>query len=323
MSETSSVHPYYSAMLSSFALLVLAALPSHVLGVRRFEIVNNCPLPVDVYMNSNNEGTLSATGGSMVRNLRDAWSGHIYSDFNLGSWDGTGTVRAGFYGPGNYYYIAHDPSWLNVGVSIVPLNRTPQNGFCSTRTCLVNDCPNSFTSPPFSFPPPSTTTPPPTPLYACGPDDTGYRVTFCPDGTIPNYQPGPREIHTIRSNNKCVDVRGGTLANGTPIQIYDCNGTGAQRWEIRRGSGQQVKLSGTNFCIDAGTTPGDGVGMKIWECFPDIAAQQWIYTAENSIRLAGTNFCLDLTAGLLTNGNQLQTWTCAGPPNLNLSQLWT
>lgn len=37
-----------------------------------------------------------------------------------------------------------------------------------------------------------------------------------------------------------------------------------QRWEINRGSGS-VKLAGTNFCLDAGSNPANGIGMKIWD----------------------------------------------------------
>ncbi|NUP82936.1 MAG: chitinase, partial [Nonomuraea sp.] len=29
---------------------------------------------------------------------------------------------------------------------------------------------------------------------------------------------------------KCVDVAGASNANGTAVQLYDCNGTGAQIW---------------------------------------------------------------------------------------------
>ncbi|MFF4229410.1 ricin-type beta-trefoil lectin domain protein [Streptomyces sp. NPDC001820] len=29
---------------------------------------------------------------------------------------------------------------------------------------------------------------------------------------------------------KCVDVAGANSANGTAVQLYDCNGTGAQQW---------------------------------------------------------------------------------------------
>ncbi len=31
---------------------------------------------------------------------------------------------------------------------------------------------------------------------------------------------------------KCVDVAGGAVANGTAVQLYDCNGTAAQQWTV-------------------------------------------------------------------------------------------
>ncbi|TFK22300.1 hypothetical protein FA15DRAFT_671682 [Coprinopsis marcescibilis] len=307
-------------MLASLrlALFTLALLPGFVSGVRHYDIVNNCPLPIDVYINGQNEGTLSSGGGSLARDYPDGWSGFIYSDFNRGNADGAGTVRAGFYGTNDYYYIVQDPNWLNVGVSIHPIDRAPRGGFCFTVECLVFDCQNSFTSPPTAFPPP-TSAPPQTPLYSCPALNTGYRVTFCPDGTIPNYQTGPNTIHNVRSSEKCVDVQGGVFANGTPVQIYDCNGTQAQKWVIKRG-GQQIKVSGTTYCLDAGSNPASGVGMKIWQCFDNLPAQQWIYTSDNTIRLASTNQCLDLTGGSLANGNPIQTWECAQLQNDN--QVW-
>src|SRR6185436_17601079 len=34
----------------------------------------------------------------------------------------------------------------------------------------------------------------------------------------------------ITALNKCMDVAGANSADGTPVQIYDCNGTAAQQW---------------------------------------------------------------------------------------------
>ena len=38
---------------------------------------------------------------------------------------------------------------------------------------------------------------------------------------------------------KCVDVAGANSANGTAVQLYDCNGTGAQNWNVV-GNGQRA-----------------------------------------------------------------------------------
>ncbi|KAG9222080.1 hypothetical protein CCMSSC00406_0009309 [Pleurotus cornucopiae] len=72
----------------------------------------------------------------------------------------------------------------------------------------------------------------------------------------------------------------------------------------------KVQLAGTNFCLDAGSSPANGVGMKIWECFDNLPAQQWFLKADDRIALENQGLCLDLTNGNVTNGNQVQTWQC-------------
>ena len=51
----------------------------------------------------------------------------------------------------------------------------------------------------------------------------------------------------------CLDVRGAVFENGTPVQVYECNGTPAQDWYLNWGS-TKVRLAGTNFCLDAGAS---------------------------------------------------------------------
>ncbi|RXW18943.1 hypothetical protein EST38_g6918 [Candolleomyces aberdarensis] len=312
----------YKSFTSLFSSL-LFLLPSAVLANRHFDIINNCPLSLNLLINGNFEGTL-ASGGSTTRDFPDVWSGVIYSDFNRGNVDTAGTVRAGFQGTNSYYYIVKDPKWLNVGINIQPIDRAPRGGFCPSLECRVTtgDCENAYTSQPTSFPAP-TSAPPASPLAQCpqtGAVPAGYRVTFCPDGTIPNYQTRPNSIQPKRDpTNKCADVQGGVLQNGQPVQIYDCNGTGAQKWVIKRG-GQQIMLSGTGYCLDAtSASPANGVKMKIWECLPNVPAQQWTYTSQDTIVLTGTNKCLDLTDGSLANGNRIQVWDCAAG---NDNQVW-
>ncbi|KAJ3507116.1 hypothetical protein NLJ89_g6483 [Agrocybe chaxingu] len=109
------------------------------------------------------------------------------------------------------------------------------------------------------------------------------------------------------------------MATPASAWTYDCNGTNAQKWVIARGS-TKVKLAGTNFCLDAGSTPGNGIGMKIWQCYDNLPAQQWYFTNDNRIALEGRGLCLDLPNGVLTNSNQVQTWQCTDGNN---NQVWT
>ncbi|KAF9522162.1 ricin B lectin domain-containing protein [Crepidotus variabilis] len=278
-------------MISLLILLSLATfiISPLVAATRHYNIVNNCPLPITLFINGESQGTLSSSGGSTTREYPDGWSGFIYTDFNRGNQDGAGTVRAGFYGTGNYYYVVKDTNWLNVGVGISPIERAPKGGFCFQAVCEVNNCPDAFTQPPTAFPPNQGGVPPSVPLYECPVANTGYTVTFCPSGTIPNYQTGPNAIQPTASNTKCLEVRGG-LTNGAAVQINDCSSPngGANKWVIKRGN-QQIKVSGTSYCLDAGSSPANGIGAKIWQCFDNLAAQQWTYTPDNFIRLTNTS----------------------------------
>ncbi|TFK21494.1 subtilisin-like protein [Coprinopsis marcescibilis] len=143
---------------------------------------------------------------------------------------------------------------------------------------------------------------------------------IAPGAPTPPPVTQPQRIHPGISNGKCLDVRQGTIANGTPVQLYDCNGTTAQVWLISRGA-TKVRLANTNFCLDASSpTPANGTGMKIWQCTDNVAAQEWTYTANNRITLRSAPQCLDLPSGNLVNGIQIQTWQCAD--NIT-GQSWT
>jgi hypothetical protein len=72
---------------------------------------------------------------------------------------------------------------------------------------------------------------------------------------------------------KCVDVAGGSSANGTAVQLYDCNGTGAQSWTATS-SGQLIN-TGSGKCLDATDwSSANGTQLQIWSC-TGAANQQW------------------------------------------------
>jgi len=55
---------------------------------------------------------------------------------------------------------------------------------------------------------------------------------------------------------KCIDVAASGTANGTAVQLYDCNGTGAQIWTVGNADGS---LRALGKCLDvtaAGTADG-------------------------------------------------------------------
>jgi len=147
------------------------------------------------------------------------------------------------------------------------------------------------------------------------------------DGGNPDPNPNPEPtngnlIHPNGDTSKCLSVTG-TPANGSPVVISDCvsSSSAGQRWTVVRGS-TSVKLASSNFCLDAGENPGNGVKGKIWTCYSDLPAQEWYLTAvgDDHIAVEGQGQCLDLTDGNKSNGNVVQTWSCDGG---NVNQRWT
>ncbi|MER5759916.1 lectin [Streptomyces sp. NPDC002082] len=110
---------------------------------------------------------------------------------------------------------------------------------------------------------------------------------------------------------KCVDVAGAGTANGTAVQLYDCNGTAAQRWSV--GTDGTVRALGKCLDVASGGT-ADGTPVQLWECNGS-AAQRWAVPAAQDIVNPQANKCLDASGGSSANGTRLQIWTCTGAAN--------
>ncbi|GLB36857.1 putative G-X-X-X-Q-X-W domain-containing protein [Lyophyllum shimeji] len=135
--------------------------------------------------------------------------------------------------------------------------------------------------------------------------------------------PGDRFLYLNPNNDTslCLNVRGGVFADGTPVDVAACdlNAGFLQQWTLFSGS-TKVQVHGTTYCLDAGSNPGNGVGMKIWTCYDNLPAQQWYFTNDSRIALENHGLCLDLTNGVHVPGNQVQTWQCTDNNN---NQVWT
>jgi hypothetical protein len=110
---------------------------------------------------------------------------------------------------------------------------------------------------------------------------------------------------------KCVDVAAASSANGTAVQLYDCNGSSAQQWTT--GGDGTVRALGK--CLDvaaAGTANGSKV--QLYDC-NGTGAQSWTYTSANQLVNTASGKCLDDTGWSTANGTQLQIWSCTGAAN--------
>ncbi|WP_394824625.1 ricin-type beta-trefoil lectin domain protein [Pendulispora albinea] len=110
---------------------------------------------------------------------------------------------------------------------------------------------------------------------------------------------------------KCVDVAGANPANGTAVQLYDCNGTNAQQWTF--GSDQSVRALGKCLDVASGGT-ADGTKVQLYDCNGS-GAQKWTISAGRDIVNPQANKCLDVSGNNSANGTPLQIWSCTGAAN--------
>jgi len=115
---------------------------------------------------------------------------------------------------------------------------------------------------------------------------------------------------------KCLDVAAAGTANGTAVQLYDCNGTAAQSWTL--GADGTVRALGKCLDVSGGST-ADGAKVQLWDC-NGTGAQAWTYSAgSHDIVNPAANKCLDVTDNSSANGARVQIWSCTGAAN----QKWT
>ncbi|MGC4995054.1 MULTISPECIES: ricin-type beta-trefoil lectin domain protein [unclassified Streptomyces] len=115
---------------------------------------------------------------------------------------------------------------------------------------------------------------------------------------------------------KCLDVAGGSSANGTAVQLYDCNGSTAQQWTVAADG--SVRALGK--CLDVvSASTADGAKVQLYDC-NGTGAQRWSYNAATGdVVNSAADKCLDVTDNSSANGARAQIWSCTGAAN----QKWT
>jgi ricin-type beta-trefoil lectin protein/glycosyl hydrolase family 95 len=113
------------------------------------------------------------------------------------------------------------------------------------------------------------------------------------------------------SSSKCVDDNNGSGANGTRVQIWDCDGSApAQNWTVNTNG--TITIDGG--CLDiTGANTANGTLIELWTCNGG-ANQQWTATSGQLINPASGK-CLDDPGSSTANGTQLELWTCNGGAN--------
>jgi hypothetical protein len=127
--------------------------------------------------------------------------------------------------------------------------------------------------------------------------------------------PGGRTGAITGIAGKCVDVAGASSANGAAVQLYTCNGTGAQSWTV----GTDGTLRALGKCMDAaGAGTANGTVIQLYDCNGS-GAQGWQAQSNGTLRNTASGRCLDATGNSSADGTRLQIWDCFGSTN----QRWT
>ncbi|RGA02797.1 beta-xylosidase [Microbispora triticiradicis] len=153
-------------------------------------------------------------------------------------------------------------------------------------------------------------------------DDT-YTVTLLPpdtSGPSPSASPsspsgGATAVRNVNAG-RCLDVPGASTANGSQLQLWDCNGQANQQWTYT--SSKQLQVYG-NKCLDAEAAgTANGTRAIIWDCNGQ-ANQQWNVNSDGTITGVQSGKCLEASNFGTANGTKVQLWSCTG----TTSQKWT
>jgi beta-glucanase (GH16 family) len=111
--------------------------------------------------------------------------------------------------------------------------------------------------------------------------------------------------------NKCIDIPGANPADGTQLQIWDCNGTVAQQWTFATDG--TVRAMGKCMDVAWGST-ANGANIQIVGCNGN-PAQQFVLSAAGDLVNPQANKCVDVRDWNSANGAKLQLWECTGGAN--------
>jgi streptogrisin C len=111
-------------------------------------------------------------------------------------------------------------------------------------------------------------------------------------------------------NNRCIDVPFSNFSDGVQLQMWDCNGTAAQRWTFTGGT---IRAGGK--CMDvAWAATHDGAAIQLANCSGNLA-QQFVLSPAGDLVSVLANKCVDIKDWNWNQGARLQIWTCAGTAN--------
>lgn len=136
------------------------------------------------------------------------------------------------------------------------------------------------------------------------------------------YTPHLQSLSLRADPSYCLDVSGGSTADGTNVQLWRCNGTNAQKFEYRLGDQTLRSLLNTNKCVDVnngGNT--NGTNIQIYSCngsnpqkftmMIGQGAQEPLVEFKSALTAGNNAKCIDISGwSPANNGDNAQLWDC-------------
>jgi hypothetical protein len=119
---------------------------------------------------------------------------------------------------------------------------------------------------------------------------------------------------------KCMDVAWGSSDSGTSVNLFDCNGTPAQRWHYDAAT---TELRALGKCLDVPGAVFDFRNhLQIWDCNGTVAQHYSLaplgFNGSMLQPTASTGFCVEVAGGFTDNWTPIQLFDCNG----TASQEW-
>jgi GH25 family lysozyme M1 (1,4-beta-N-acetylmuramidase) len=123
---------------------------------------------------------------------------------------------------------------------------------------------------------------------------------------------GPVRLH---KDGKCLNDAGNRSANGTPVNIWQCNGSTAQRWTVAQDD--TVRIHGKCMgVLRSGTNGGTPIDLQTCD---GGSGEHWRVGTRGQLINPASGKCLADPGGSTRNGTQTQIRSCTG----TAGQQWT
>lgn len=125
-------------------------------------------------------------------------------------------------------------------------------------------------------------------------------------GRKPRGHPQPTGTCVLTVSGKCVNVAGGGSVSGTPLDIYTCNESAAQNWNVQ-GDGA-IELNDKCMAVANGQT-ANMTPVQLMDCNGS-PAQQWVFLPSGQLKNPHSNRCLDVKDAEIKDGQPLIIYDC-------------